>query len=171
MYQIRLIQHLKKCLGLGCPIWFQVGQLFKKQLFKVERCEFMFIKRLASEKGQSIVETALILPIIILILTGIIDFGLLFNNYLVITNASREAARKAAVGSSDYEIKNLVTNITSTLEQSKLVTSIYPAQSLRKKGDEVVITIKYDNTLLTPIISSIIPNPMQLTAKTVMRVE
>ncbi|HPD01593.1 MAG TPA: TadE/TadG family type IV pilus assembly protein, partial [Acetivibrio sp.] len=42
------------------------------------------------------VETALILPIVVLLLTGIIDFGILFNNYLVITNASREAARNAA---------------------------------------------------------------------------
>jgi Flp pilus assembly protein TadG len=132
----------------------------------------MFIgKRLVNRKGQSLVETALILPIIILILTGIIDFGLLFNNYLVITNASREAARKAAVGATDMELNILVSNMTSNLEQTKLTTTIYPAQALRKKGDEVVVSIEYDNTLLTPIISSIIPNPMHLTAKTVMRVE
>ncbi len=132
----------------------------------------MFIgKRLVNRKGQSIVETALILPIIILILTGIIDFGLLFNNYLVITNASREAARQAAVGATDMELNILVSNMTSNLDQTKLMTTIYPAQALRKKGDEVVVSIEYDNTLLTPIISSIIPNPMHLTAKTVMRVE
>lgn len=134
---------------------------------------YMFLKQklLSNQKGQSIVETALVLPIIILILTGIIDFGLLFNNYLVITNASREAARNAAVGSSDLEINILVANMTSTLDQTKLATTIYPAESLRKKGDEVTITVEYDNMLLTPVISSIIPNPMHLTAKTVMRME
>lgn len=132
----------------------------------------MFVgKRLDNQKGQSMVETALILPIIILILTGIIDFGLLFNNYLVITNASREAARQAAVGSSDSELNIMVSNMTSTLDQAKLTTTIYPAESLRKKGDEVIITIGYDNMLLTPVISSIIPNPLHLSAKTVMRVE
>lgn len=128
-------------------------------------------ERLGNQRGQSIVETALILPIIILILTGIIDFGLLFNNYLVITNASREAARNAAVGATDTDINTLVANMTSTLDQSKLITTIYPAQTLRKKGDEVIVTVEYDNTLLTPIISSIIPNPMHLTSKTVMRME
>ncbi len=126
---------------------------------------------MAGQKGQSIVETALILPIIILILTGIIDFGLMFNNYLVITNASREAARNAAVGATDAEIAVMVANMTTSLNSSKLSTTIYPGQALRKKGDEVVVTIEYDNALLTPIISSIIPNPLHLQAKTTMRME
>lgn len=127
--------------------------------------------RLYGQKGQSIVETALILPIIILILTGIIDFGLMFNNYLVITNASREAARNAAVGATDAEIAIMISNMTSSLDRTKLTTSIYPGQALRKKGDEVVVTIKYDNALLTPVISAIVPNPMRLEAKTTMRME
>lgn len=127
--------------------------------------------RLYGQKGQSIVETALILPIIILILTGIIDFGLMFNNYLVITNASREAARNAAVGATDAEIAIMISNMTSSLDRTKLTTSIYPGQALRKKGDEVVVTIKYDNALLTPVISAIVPNPMKLEAKTTMRME
>jgi Flp pilus assembly protein TadG len=128
-------------------------------------------ERNTGKKGQSIVETALILPIIILILTGIIDFGLLFNNYLVITNVSREAARNAAVGATDYEIITLVRNMTTSLDNTKVSTTIYPSESLRKKGDEVVVIIRYNNTLLTPVISAIVPNPLQLTAKTAMRME
>ncbi|NMA34448.1 MAG: pilus assembly protein, partial [Clostridiaceae bacterium] len=44
------------------------------------------ISRLNGKKrcGQSLVETALILPVLLLLLTGIIDFGLLFNSYLVV---------------------------------------------------------------------------------------
>ncbi|NLD50914.1 MAG: pilus assembly protein [Clostridiaceae bacterium] len=128
-------------------------------------------QRLGNQKGQSIVETALILPIIILILTGIIDFGLLFNHYLVITNASREAAREAAVGTGDAELHIMVSNMTSSLDQARVTTTIYPAETLRKKGDEVTVTIEFDNMLLTPVISSIIPNPVHLTSRTVMRVE
>lgn len=128
-------------------------------------------KRFSKSKGQAIVETALILPVILLILTGIIDFGLLFNNYLVIVNASREGARIAAVGSSDTEINTRIANITSTLDQSKVTTTIYPAESLRKKGDPVTVTVGYDNTLLTPIISAIVPNPLHIEGKTVMRIE
>jgi Flp pilus assembly protein TadG len=128
-------------------------------------------KALVKNKGQALVETALILPIIIVILMGIIDFGLLFNNYLVIANAAREGARSAAVGSTDALITTSINNMTATLDQTKITITISPVQAVRKKGDEVTVTVKYDNTLLTPVISAIIPNPVHLTAKTVMRVE
>ncbi len=128
-------------------------------------------KGVSKNAGQSIVETALILPIIILILVGIIDFGLLFNNYLVMINASREGARIAAVGSTDSDITLKVNNMTSTLDQDKLKITIYPEESARKKGDEISVTVEYDNTLLTPIIGAIVPNPIHLKTKSVMRME
>ena len=123
------------------------------------------------KKGQSMVETALVLPVIILILTGIIDFGLLFNNYLVISNASREAARLAVVGTSDSSINTSITNMTGTLDQDMMTVTITPLQASRKRGDEVSVLIEYDNSLLTPVISAIVPNPVHLQSKTVMRME
>jgi len=45
------------------------------------------------EKGQSLVELAIILPFLLMILLGIIDFGRVFYAYVTITNASREGAR------------------------------------------------------------------------------
>ncbi|MCX7745535.1 MAG: pilus assembly protein [Clostridia bacterium] len=132
----------------------------------------MLRKRLlANKKGQSVVETALVLPIIILILVGIIDFGLMFNNYLVIANASREGARNAAVGSTDMEVFSIIANMTSTLNNAKMKITIYPSPSLRKKGEEIKVTVEYDNDLITPIMSSIIPNPLHLKSETVMRIE
>jgi Flp pilus assembly protein TadG len=47
-----------------------------------------------NEKGVSAVEFALILPVLVLILFGIIEFGLILYNQQVITNASREGARE-----------------------------------------------------------------------------
>ena len=132
----------------------------------------MKLKRCSGNKsGQSLVETALVLPIIILVLLGIIDFGLLFNNYIVITNASREASRSAAVGLSDSDISLMVGNLTTTLDQTLLTVTISPSETTRKKGDEVSVTVEFDNNLLTPLISAIVPNPVHLTARTIMRVE
>ncbi len=123
------------------------------------------------QKGQSVVETALILPIIILILMGIIDFGLMFNNYLVISNAAREGARNAAVGASDLSVNNMILSMTSSLDHTKMKTTIYPSESLRKSGEEVTVTIEYENKLFTPVISAILPDPLHLKTKTVMRME
>jgi Flp pilus assembly protein TadG len=128
-------------------------------------------KKIKRNKGQSIVETAFILPIVVLILTGIVDFGLLFGNYFLVTGAAREAARLAVVGAKDTEIITAVQNITSTLDYTKLTIVIKPSEAVRKSGDEVTIEIGYDNELFTPVISSIIPNPLHIEGKTVMRME
>jgi len=56
------------------------------------------IKILSGEKGTSAVEFAIILPILVMVVFGIIQFGLVFNKYIAITHATREGARLAAVG-------------------------------------------------------------------------
>lgn len=129
------------------------------------------IKNFKDSRGQSLVETALITPLIILLLAGIIDFGLLFNNYLIISNASREGARLAAVGMDDSGIVTRIYNLTSSLDSSRLTVSVTPAESYRKRGNEVIVSITYNNELITPIISSILPNPIKIKASTTMRIE
>lgn len=49
------------------------------------------------EKGQSLVEFSLILMPLFFILLGIIQFGFIFNTYVTITNASRDAARLGTI--------------------------------------------------------------------------
>jgi Flp pilus assembly protein TadG len=51
----------------------------------------------AAERGQSLVEFALVLMPLFLILLGIIQFGFVFNSYVTITNAAREGARTGTV--------------------------------------------------------------------------
>jgi Flp pilus assembly protein TadG len=54
---------------------------------------------LSDDRGAAAVEFALLLPVLIAILLGIIEFGLAFNSQLQVTNAAREGARAAAVWS------------------------------------------------------------------------
>ena len=122
-------------------------------------------------KGQSLVETAIVLPLILLLIMGIIDFGLLFNNYIVISNASREAARKGSLGGTDDEIQLMIQNLTSTLDDSRLDIDIYPAQSMRFHGSDIQVSIEYRNKLITPIIGSLLGNDIPLRSQVIMRVE
>ena len=48
-----------------------------------------------SEQGQSITEFALALPILALLLFAVVQFGIAFNNYVTLTDATRAGARKA----------------------------------------------------------------------------
>jgi Flp pilus assembly protein TadG len=52
---------------------------------------------LENEQGQTMVEFAIVLPVLALLLFGVIQFGIAFNNYLTLTDAVRAGARKAAV--------------------------------------------------------------------------
>ncbi|TMK95729.1 MAG: pilus assembly protein [Actinobacteria bacterium] len=53
--------------------------------------------RMQEERGQTTTEFAIVLPILCLLLFGVIQFGILFNNYVTLTDAVRAGARKAAV--------------------------------------------------------------------------
>lgn len=124
-----------------------------------------------SEKGQSLVELALILPILLLLLLGIIEFGRVFNAHLIITNASRDGVRQGAVGASDTDIQNAVLNSVAVLDKSKLTVTIYPMQTYRHSGDELKIHVEYPVKIYAPIISNIIGDPYVVKADTTMRVE
>lgn len=70
----------------------------------------------SDQKGQSLVELALVFPLLLLILLGIIDFGRVYFAYVTITNASREGARYAsACLGNTAEIQNRVLQETSGL--------------------------------------------------------
>ena len=50
-----------------------------------------------NEQGQTMVEFALVVPILCIVLFGVLQFGALYNDYVTLTDASRVGARKAAV--------------------------------------------------------------------------
>ncbi len=54
------------------------------------------------QEGAAAVEFALLLPLLVLLLFGMIEFGLAFNSRIQATNAAREAARRAVVGIDDW---------------------------------------------------------------------
>jgi len=55
------------------------------------------VRRWASERGAEVIEFAVILPLLLLIIFGLVDFGFLFQRYLVLTNAAMEGARVAVL--------------------------------------------------------------------------
>lgn len=129
------------------------------------------MKIMKDNKGQAMVELAIILPILLLIVMGIIEFGFMINSYLTISNISREGARAAIVGNSYSDIENLIINCSPNLDSSKLNISISPSQESRKSGDTLTVYIIYNYELTVPIISSIFNDTVVLNAQTSMRIE
>ena len=56
-----------------------------------------------NERGQTMVEFALVVPILCVVLFGILQFGALYNDYVTLTDAARVGARRAAVSRLDAD--------------------------------------------------------------------
>lgn len=116
------------------------------------------------------VETALILPIILLILLGIFEFSRVLNAWMVITHASREGARMASLGGSVLEIEQRIDAVSDTLNLENITVSVSPSGSL-DRGDMVTVTVTYDIAMITPLVGAIVGNTLTMDSETVMRVE
>ena len=97
-----------------------------------------------SQKGQSVTEFALALPILALLLFAVIQFGITFNNYVTLTDATRAGARKAAVSREQSNPSSLTTtavrNSAANLTQSNLNVSV---TSTWLPGADVKVTATY----------------------------
>ncbi len=70
--------------------------------------------------GTATVELALVAPLLLLLLMGIIEFGLLFENFMLLKNAAREGARTGATGVSTTAIADRVENAAAQLPTEAL---------------------------------------------------
>ena len=71
--------------------------------------------RLRSERGAELIEFALVFPILLLVVLGIVDFGFLFQRMEVVTNAAREGARIAVLpGYATGDVQARVQNYVQT---------------------------------------------------------
>lgn len=108
-------------------------------------------KKRNREQGSNLVEMALVLFVLVFLLIGIADFGRAFNNYIIITNASREGARfashfpqteaeddvKAAV---IQEAANNGIDLTDTTVAEILIT---PIEADRGSGKPITVTVNF----------------------------
>ena len=84
----------------------------------------------SGERGAELIEFAFVLPVLLLVAFGIIDFGFLFKEYEVVTNAAREGARLKSLGDStaysnaDVQARVLNYIINGGLDGSLLVTPV-----------------------------------------------
>lgn len=138
-------------------------------------------KKIKCQKGAAAVEFAIIAPLLFTIMFGIIEFGLLFYDKAVITNASREGARMGILWgptrSTDAQIQATVASYTSN-HLITFGTMVPPTTTISRTGtgidpgDALTVTVSYDyDFLLLPNFVSALSNVTTINAVTVMRLE
>lgn len=81
-----------------------------------------FLKRWRSDEGAELIEYALVLPMLLLVVLGIAEFGFMFQRYEVITNAAREGARIAVLpGYSTTDVQN---RVSAYVTQGRVPTTL-----------------------------------------------
>lgn len=128
-----------------------------------------------TERGQAMVEMALVLPILLIFIFGIIEFGRIINTYMIVTTISREGARTGAVGGTDSDIVSTVQSRATDfgLQTTNLESPVITPTSISKRarGTSVEVQVSYKVDIIDPFLSPIIGNPFIVTAQTTMRVE
>jgi Flp pilus assembly protein TadG len=141
------------------------------------------------ERGAEAVEFALVVPMFLLLVFGVVDFGYMINHDTMINNASREGARAGAFNPDQAAINTLVRQSLTTVEPigtspSKItvaVTCRTPSGSTlcnpndhvtdAISGGTVIVTVTYAHSWITPVGSTIMPGGITLSKKTEMRIE
>lgn len=104
--------------------------------------------RRGGDRGAAAIELALILPILLVIVFGVIDFGRIVNTQVTLTEAAREGARALAFGQVPLTRAQQVTGTTDTQLVS---TSACP--STANATNTATVTIKQTYTYITPIMA------------------
>lgn len=125
-------------------------------------------KLLKFEKGQELVEYALILPILLLILMSILDLGRAVYYYSAIHNSAREGARYGIVFPNDLTgIEDVVRQKSVGLDPAGLTVTL----SLPDEDTiQVVVTFRF--IAITPIVGALLgSNEVMLGSQATMRIE
>jgi len=135
---------------------------------------------ISDQKGAVAVEFAFVLPLLIVLLVGIMEFGLILYNQQVLTNACREGTRAGIVARSPRLDSTAIAKVVNDYTQAHLVTfgsatsaaTVIDNSGGTSFGDDLKVTITYDYDflVLSKFISSL-TGGLTLSAQTVMKYE
>ena len=133
--------------------------------------------RKLNERGAAAAEFALLLPVLLMILFGIIEFGMIMYGREVVTNAAREGARAGIVQGPPKRTEGEIIAIANTYLTATGINPTDVTFTVAGEGlvnpNTLTVTATYLYWFLIPYIPTVvgIPDPLTITAQTVMRHE
>jgi len=126
-------------------------------------------RRVRGEKGQSLTEFALLLPILLMLLVGVVEIGWGLNSYLTVVDSARDGARLGSKGSAtDAEITALVVREAERLDGGINPSNISIVRSAAADGSTSIdVQVCYDHVLIMGV-PMIVPDPLQICSSTTM---
>jgi hypothetical protein len=107
----------------------------------------------SGRRGQGLIETALLLPVLLVVLSGLLEFGFLLNAYLAIQDAARNAARFAADSQYDADPADTVKTCNSYVINFYRQTACLVNLELAQERPE--IALNFGNSIDDVLISAV----------------
>jgi Flp pilus assembly protein TadG len=114
------------------------------------------------QKGAALIEFAIVLPLLLLLIFGMIEFSLLMYNKAMITNASREGARRGIV----YRV--VYNSDTKEMEYNPLADSQIQAEVTSYLSNHLITFSGAVSTPTTPTHTTTITRPVDSVSKDIM---
>jgi Flp pilus assembly protein TadG len=126
-----------------------------------------------NQKGGASVEFAIVLPLLMLLICGTIEFGVLFYNKQVVINASREAVRAGIAGANNATIQQIASDycgsrligLKNAIPEGSVNVVVTPPDA----KNDLTVSVKLDYEFLFSAIVGI--DHTQVSGQTVMRME
>jgi len=119
--------------------------------------------------GQALVEFALLVPLLIIIVLGIVEFGRIWMTMNVLASAAREGARVAAVTSPDHT--QVETAVENTLSAANITGATITTTDPDPDNNEVTVRVQIDYTVITGSFVPGLNSTMQLSRSVVIHWE
>lgn len=117
----------------------------------------------ASERGAVAVEFAILAPVLIMILLGIMEFGRAYNAQISLTNAAREGVRVMAVSNNQASARTAAKNAAVSLNPGLADANIAFSAANCVANAQMTVTVTYTLSTLTGIAG-----PFAMTGRGVM---
>jgi hypothetical protein len=141
----------------------------------------MRIRLINNERGAALIETAITIPIILLLSIAVFEFGRAYQTWQVLTNAAREGARVSVLaGTTDDQVREAVrTYMTSGRLPNAATAPIALNRNTPlggRSGSEIIINYPFEFIVLNPVVRLVVPDattgaPLTMSAVAIMRNE
>ena len=118
-----------------------------------------WLHRTRGERGAALIETAFVLPIMLLVCVGILEFGRAYQTWQVVTNAAREGARVAILP--EYVDASVVSRVKTYLKNGGLPAAVVDSANTQVLITETTIPISVGGATTATAARIVVEYPFQ----------
>ena len=125
------------------------------------------MKKLKSERGQSLVELSISLLILLYLLSGAVEFGIAFFQFVQLRDAAQEGALYGSMNPVDPNpiIARVWGASNSPIDLTTITPVITYSNPARKcEGESITVSLTFNHTVFMPFMSAIVGNTIPLNA-------